>query len=81
MDGPFADSDDGRQPRLVPQYACGTMTVGDESQSLGQWGGAPAGQANGAWRHGLHTQESRRRLNNLVREAKMRIHQLGKAAM
>jgi hypothetical protein len=46
--------------------------------------GDQAAPANGAWRHGLRTNESiakRRRLNNLVREAKMRIHQLGKAAI
>ena len=37
------------------------------------------GPANGAWRHGLHTNEAiaeRRRLNDLVRDAKMGLRQL-----
>ena len=41
--------------------------------------GAPTGQANGAWRHGLRTNEAvaeRRRLNDLVRDAKMGLRQL-----
>ena len=45
----------------------------------GAEGGAPTGQANGAWRHGLHTKESveaRRRLNDLARDAKVVLGQL-----
>ena len=45
----------------------------------GARGGAPTGPANGAWRHGLHTNEAvaeRRRLNDLVRDAKMSLRQL-----
>jgi hypothetical protein len=41
--------------------------------------GTPTGQANGAWCHGLHTNEAvaeRRRLNNLVRDAKTGLRQL-----
>jgi hypothetical protein len=41
--------------------------------------GAPTGQANGAWRHGLRTKESieeRRRLRGVVRDAKTTLRQL-----
>jgi hypothetical protein len=45
----------------------------------GARGGAPTGPANGAWRHGLHTNEAiaeRRQLNGLVREARVSLRQL-----
>ena len=45
----------------------------------GARGGAPKGQANGAWRHGFHTNEAvaeRRTLNGLVREARASLRRL-----
>jgi hypothetical protein len=48
-------------------------------RSHGARGGAPMGPTNGAWRHGLHSNEAvaeRQRLNDLVRKVKRRLRQL-----
>ena len=45
----------------------------------GAQGGAPTGPTNGAWRHGLHTKEAvaeRRRVNNLIQNARAVLRQL-----